>query len=128
MKTSDDRLNQLLSGVKPVPPNVGLAQRIIAQSSIEASTPSNIQASAKHQGVNKDGLFKQVLHTFIFPKPAYALACSMLVGILLGWQNSDMTELDTGFGLDGEIESALQITSIEEDLSSLFLAEVNYYE
>lgn len=128
MNTSDEKLNQLLNSVKPVPPRRDLAQRIIAQSNIEMSQLSSI----KEQGANKDGFLKQILHSFIIPKPAYALACSMLLGLLLGWQNSDMTQfnysLDIDGSMSGEIENVLHTTSVEEDLSSLFLAEVNYYE
>lgn len=127
MNTSDEQLNQLLNSVKPVPPGRDLAPRIIAQSKVE-TTQSSIQPRTKESNINKESLFKQILHSFIFPRPAYALACSMLLGILLGWQNADMTQLDNSFGIGSDIESALQTTSVEDDLSSLFLAEVNYYE
>lgn len=130
MQASDEKLNQLLSSVvAPTSRNLDLAQRIISISSEEMNT-SGTQSNISEISINKEGLFTQILHSFIFPKPAYALACSMMLGILLGWHNSDIAQLAIGFNIssDGEIENALQMTSVEEDLSSLFLAEVNYYE
>jgi hypothetical protein len=112
MNRSDEKLNQLLNSATLVPPRSNLAERIITQSRYEIQSQSNSQEIA----VAKEGFIKQVLRSFIFPKPAYALACSMLVGVLVGWQNP-------GFNMD-----TVQVTSADEDLSSLFLAEVNFYE
>jgi hypothetical protein len=130
MQASDEKLNQLLNSVvAPAARNLDLAQRIISISSEEINA-SSIESNISEININNEGLFTQILHSFIIPKPAYALACSMMVGILLGWHNSDIAQLVIGIniGSDDGIESALQTTSVEEDLSSLFLAEVNYYE
>lgn len=108
MSISDEKLDQLLKSVALAPPSSNLAERIIAQATI-----SPVAASLES---NKKSLFKQILHTFILPKPAYALACSMLVGVLLGWQDST---LDT---------NTIQLASMDEDLSSLFITEVDFYE
>ncbi|MBL4798868.1 MAG: hypothetical protein JKY50_15735 [Oleispira sp.] len=106
MNSSDEKLNQLLNSVAPVPSNSNLAERIIAQAEIPDIN------------VNKESFLKQVLRSLIFPKPAYALACSMLVGVLLGWQNPEVnTNINT-----------IQVASADEELSSLFLAEVNFDE
>lgn len=116
MQTSDEQLNELLKRAAPIPANNNLAQRIILNAN------QNIHGYSEHGNGNADSLFKQILNSFIIPKPAYALACSMLLGVLVGWQNSDVT------GISLNLEESLTVTTIEEDLSSLFLAEVNYYE
>tara|TARA_R110001583_G_scaffold95950_4_gene240023 strand:+ start:675 stop:1067 length:393 start_codon:yes stop_codon:yes gene_type:complete len=130
MKTSDEKLNQLLRSAAPVPQNLGLAQRIISKSIQEAST----KACNESKAINKESLLKQIINSFIIPKPGYALACSMLVGILFGWQSNAITEavvtsnIASELGINLRDESTLQTASVEEDLNSLFLAEVNYYE
>jgi hypothetical protein len=108
MNKSDEKLNQLLNSSKPVPASSNLAQRII----FEAKPQSEFKVTAEYD----ENFIKQFLSSFIFPKPAYALACSMLIGMLLGWQNPDFS-LNT-----------LPLVDIDNDLSSLFLAEVNFYE
>jgi len=108
MNKSDEKLNQLLNGIQTVPSNPNLAQRII----IGAKAQPRVTTSA----VSEETFIKQFLHSLIFPKPAYALACSMLVGVLLGWQNPEFNM------------NTIQVTSVDEDISSLFLAEVNFYE
>jgi hypothetical protein len=108
MNKSDEKLNQLLNSSPPVLASPSLAQRIIA----EAKAQSELKVTV----VYEETFIKQFLHSFIFPKPAYALACSMLVGVLLGWQNPEFT-LNT-----------LPVADIDNDLSSLFLAEVNFDE
>jgi hypothetical protein len=110
MNNSDEQLNQLLNRVTPVPPSSNLAERIIAQARIEP------ELSASETARETEGFFKQMMRNFILPKPAYALACSMLLGVFLGWQNTDVSD---GF---------TQSSSIDDDISSLFIAEVNYYE
>lgn len=128
MKASDEKLNQLLNRSVPVPPSNNLSQRIIANARIDslALSEESVRAEeylvAKENSVNKESLFKQIISSLIIPKPAYALACSMILGVLLGWQNSDMASIDS------TLDNDMQATTIEEDLSSLFLAEVNYYE
>lgn len=115
MKNSDEKLNQLLKSEGSISPRIDLAQRIIAQADPQ------YHVHAKGIAVSpQEGIFKQIIRNLIFPKPVYALACSMLLGMLLGWQSPELI----GFGL----ESNLSVTSVEEDLSSLFLAEVSYYE
>lgn len=116
MQTSDEKLNELLKRAAPIPANNNLAQRIILNAN------QNIHGYSEHGNGNAGSLFKQILSSFIIPKPAYALACSMLLGVLVGWQNSDVA------GISLNLEESLTVTTIEEDLSSLFLAEVNYYE
>ncbi len=116
MQTSDEQLNELLKRAAPIPANNNLAQRIIL------NAEKNIHGYSESTNGNADSLFKQILNSFIIPKPAYALACSMLLGVLVGWQNSDVA------GISLNLEESLTVTTIEEDLSSLFLAEVNYYE
>jgi hypothetical protein len=108
MNNSDEKLNQLLNSSPPVPVISNLAQRIIS----EAKTQSEFKVSVQHE----DTFIKQVLRSFIFPKPVYALACSMLMGMVLGWQNPALTS-DT-----------LSVADFDDDLSGLFLAEVNFYE
>lgn len=108
MSVTDEKLDSLLKGFVPVPPSKNLAERIIAEAAAS-------QVSARIES-NKKSLFRQILNSLIIPQPAYALACSMLVGVLLGWQNSGV-EINT-----------TQIVAVEEDLSSLFIAEVSYYE
>ena len=110
MTISDEHLDQLLKTAIPIPPNPNLAERIIAQA---ATVPVTVSLES-----HDDSLFKQILRALIIPKPVYVLACSMLLGVLLGWQN---TELDMNI-------NPIQIASAEEDLSSVFIAEVNYYE
>jgi hypothetical protein len=110
MNINDEKLDQLLKGGVPVPPSSNLADRIIAQAATS-------QITAKIEG-SKQSLFKQILNSFIIPKPAYALAFSMLVGVLLGWQDS---ALDVN-------ANTIQLASIDEGLSSLFITEVNFYE
>ena len=116
MQTSDEQLNELLKRAAPIPANNNLAQRIIL------NAEKNIHGYSESTNGNADSLFKQILNSFIIPKPAYALACSMLLGVLVGWQNSDVA------GISLNLEESRVVTTIEEDLSSLFLAEVNYYE
>lgn len=107
---NDDQLQQLLQRVLPVNSRSDLAARIIAK------------ADPHYYRLKKESsLLEQIMRSFIFPKPAYAFACSMLIGLLLGWQTSEMTELPM-------MVADIPAVSIEEDLSSLFLAEVNYYE
>jgi hypothetical protein len=110
MNISDEKLDQLLKSAIPIPPSSNLAERIIAQA---ATAPMVTKVDS-----NKKSLFKQILHSFILPKPAYALACSMLVGVLLGWQDSAL-DVNT---------NTIQLASIDEELSSLFIAEYNFYE
>jgi hypothetical protein len=116
MQTSDEQLNELLKRAAPIPVNNNLAQRIIL------SADKNMHGYSENENGNAVSLFKQILNSFMIPKPAYALACSMLLGVLVGWQNSDVA------GVSLNLEESLAVTTIEEDLSSLFLAEVNYYE
>lgn len=106
MNNSDEQLNQLLNRVTPVPPSSNLAKRIIAQAQVE--TVLNTRET--------ESFFKQMMRNFILPKPAYALACSMLLGVFLGWQNTDISDELT------------QMSSVGDDISSIFIAEVNYYE
>lgn len=114
MNRSDEKLNQLLKSVKVVPPRSNLAERIIAQSlPLSENQPD---PNTQILNVNKESLIKQILRSLVFPKPVYALACSMLVGVLVGWQSPDV---DT---------HTMQVTSTAEELSSLFLAEVNFDE
>lgn len=116
MQTSDEQLNELLKRAAPIPVNNNLAQRIIL------SADKNMHGYSENENGNAVSLFKQILNSFMIPKPAYALACSMLLGVLVGWQNSDIA------GISLNLEESFSVTTIEEDLSSLFLAEVNYYE
>ncbi|MEH6447469.1 MAG: hypothetical protein V7765_02310 [Oleispira sp.] len=108
MNKSDEELNQLLNSSPPVPASPNLAQRIIA----EAKVQSELKVPVEYE----ETFIKQFLHTLIFPKPAYALACSMLVGVLLGWQNPEFNM------------NILPVMDVDNDLSSLFLAEVNFDE
>lgn len=116
MQTTDEQLNELLKRAAPIPVNNNLAQRIIL------SADKNMHGYSENENGNAVSLFKQILNSFMIPKPAYALACSMLLGVLVGWQNSDIA------GISLNLEESFLVTTIEEDLSSLFLAEVNYYE
>lgn len=116
MQTTDEQLNELLKRAAPITVNNNLAQRIIL------SADKNMHGYSENENGNAVSLFKQILNSFMIPKPAYALACSMLLGVLVGWQNSDVA------GISLNLEESLAVTTIEEDLSSLFLAEVNYYE
>ena len=109
MNTSDEKLNQLLNSAKVIPPSSNLAERIIAQAHPLSQQSPNFQTA-------DEGFIKQILRSLVFPKPAYALACSMLVGILVGWQNPDSNV------------NTIQVASADEELSSLFLAEVNFDE
>jgi len=108
MNSSDDELNQLLNEVKVPPAGSNLAERIIMQ----AQPSSHLQA----ESVNKDGFLRQFFAALAFPKPGYALACSMLIGVLVGWQNPDVNT------------NAAQTISADEELSSLFLAEITFAE
>lgn len=118
MNRSDEKLEQLLHSATFIPPSTNLAQRIIAESKQQPITEPEFQRKTLH----KEGFIKQILRDLIFPKPAYALACSMLVGILVGWQNP-------GFNMSTDATGTnIQIASADEELSSLFLAEVNFYE
>ncbi len=100
MENDDEQLDQLLKSL-PVPPmSPKLTQKILEQTKVTDDAPQ--------------GLFRQLFDNLMIPKPSFALACSMLVGILLGWQ----------------VTSTLSIDSIpvEDEISSLFLAEVSLYE
>ena len=108
MKSSDDELNQLLNEVKVPPAGSNLAERIIMQ----ARPPSHLQT----ESVNEGGFLKQIVAALAFPKPSYALACSMLIGVLVGWQNPDVNT------------NAVQTISANEELTSLFLAEITFAE
>ncbi|MFT6114112.1 MAG: hypothetical protein ACJA10_001050 [Oleispira sp.] len=108
MKTGDEKLNQLLNSVKSAAPNANLAQRIIVK--------ARSQPDGEVVDMGEETFFKQFFHSFIFPKPVYALACSMLVGILLGWQNPEFNA------------STIPVTPVDNSFSSLFLAEVNFDE
>jgi hypothetical protein len=114
MNRSDEKLNQLLKSVKVVPPRSNLAERIIAQA--QPLSKNQPEPNTQILSVNKESFIKQILRSLVFPKPAYALACSMLVGVLVGWQNPDVNT------------NTMQVASTDEELSSLFLAEVNFYE
>ena len=109
MNTSDKELNQLLNSARVMPASSNLAERIIAQADPLPQQNSSFKTA-------EEGFIKQVLRSLVFPKPAYALACSMLVGILVGWQNPDSNV------------NIIQVASADEELSSLFLAEVNFDE
>lgn len=106
----DEQLEQLLARVSPVPSCNNLAASIIANADPDF-----------HLSEKENGLIQQIMRSFIFPKPAYALACSMLIGVFLGWQSTVLTDVTIA-------TSDVQTLSIEEDLSRLFLAEVHYYE
>lgn len=110
MNNSDEQLNQLLNRVTPVPPSSTLAERIIAQARID------VESNNRETALETEGFFKQMMRNFILPKPAYALACSMLLGVFLGWQNTDVSD------------ELAEISSVNDDISSLFIVEVNYYE
>lgn len=100
MNNDNEQLDQLLNSL-PVPPmSSHLNQRILAAAKVDDGIPV--------------GLFSQLFGNLMIPKPNYALACSMLFGILLGWQ----------------VTSELSVDSIpvDEEISSLFLAEVSFYE
>ena len=124
MNKSDEKLDQLLKSATLIPANANLAERIIAESKRDAIAKPLLQKS----GLGKEGLIKQVLQNLIFPKPAFSLACSMLIGILLGWQSPDITGLITGVDFENNTNITTTAMSVEEDLSRLFLAEVSYYE
>lgn len=109
MNTSDKELNQLLNSVAVKPASSNLAERIIAQAQPLSHQQSSFQTA-------DESFIRQILRSLVFPKPAYALACSMLVGILVGWQNPDSNV------------NIIQVASADEELSSLFLAEVNFDE
>lgn len=118
MNKSDEKLDQLLKSATLIPANANLAERIIAESKRDAIAKPLLQKS----GLGKEGLIKQVLQNLIFPKPAFALAFSMLIGVFVGWQTPDFN-----ISIDAT-NNTVQLTSVNEELSSLFLAEVNYYE
>jgi hypothetical protein len=108
MKTGDEKLNQLLNSVKPNRPSADLALRIIVK--------ARSQQRCDEVGVSDETFIEQVFHSFVFPKPLYAIACSMLVGILLGWQNPELNV------------STMSVTSVDNSVSSLFLAEIDFNE
>jgi hypothetical protein len=116
MNRSDEKLNQLLDRATLIPPSSNLAERIIAQAQPLSQQHSQPQLTIKTAYLKEEGFIKQILCSLIFPKPAYALACSMLVGVLLGWQNPEANT------------NTIQLMTADEELSSLFLAEVNFDE
>lgn len=118
MNKSDDKLDQLLNSATPIPASTNLAERIIAESKRDALVKPQLQK----RELGKKGIINQVLQNLIFPKPAFSLACSMLIGIFVGWQTPDFNR-----GIDNT-SNAVQLMSVDEELSSLFVAEVNYYE
>ena len=109
MNKSDEKLDQLLKSATLIPANANLAERIIAESKRDAIAKPLLQKS----GLGKEGLIKQVLQN---------LAFSMLIGVFVGWQTPDFN-----ISIDAT-NNTVQLTSVNEELSSLFLAEVNYYE
>lgn len=117
MQGSDEKLDQLLKSANPVSPRIDLAQRIITKADPYYHSHVQLEQSL-HAG--EENIFKQVMRRFIFPRPVYALTFSMLVGLLLGWQTLELvnTSADINF----------QLSSVEDDISSLFLSEVSYYE
>lgn len=100
MINDDEQLDQLLNSLSVPPINSQLKQNIIEQT--------------KESGRVSQSVIRQLINNLMIPKPSYALACSMLLGILLGWQV--MSEL------------TVESYSTEEEISSLFLAEVSFYE
>lgn len=131
MQSSDEKLNQLLKSVGPVSSRKDFAQQIITQADPHYHVQPQIQSQADKK-YPEENILKQIIRGLIFPKPAYALACSMLVGILLGWQSPELTGLAKnaamGIDIEGNTNLATTTMSVEEDLSRLFLAEVSYYE
>lgn len=110
MSTGDEKLNQLLNTATVVAPNTDLAERIIHAAKISSS----LETSSEKDLV-QESFMQQFLQSFILPKPAYALACSLLLGVLIGWQSSDSNT-------DSVVVAA------DTEFSSIFLAEVNFYE
>ena len=100
MINDDEQLDQLLNSLSVPPINSQLKQNIIEQT--------------KESGSVSQSVFRQLINSLMIPKPSYALACSMLLGILLGWQVMSELTVDS--------------YSTEEEISSLFLAEVSFYE
>lgn len=117
MQSSDEKLEQLLKRVNPVSSRIDLAQRIIAQADPYYHAQMQVEQSVNG---GEENIFKQIMRRFIFPKPAYALAFSMFMGIVLGWQSLELVNTNADVNL--------QLSSVEEDISSLFLSEVSYYE
>lgn len=111
MHSSDEKLNQLLSSAAVVPSSADFSERIIAE-------------SKRHhiKTTHKEGIFGQILRSLIFPKPAYVFACSMLLGVMVGWQNPSVNMTSN------TIQDIPRITFFDEELSNLFVAEVSYYE
>lgn len=100
MKNDDEQLDQLLNSLSVPSMSPQLNTRIIAQ--------------AKGGGIVQQGLFHQLFNSLMIPKPSYALACSLLFGMVLGWQVTSIFSIES--------------IPVEEDLSSLFVAEVSFYE
>lgn len=127
MKNSDEKINQLLKSVGPISPRIDLAQKIIAQADSQYHVQSKVHPQAGNSPL-EENIFKQIIRGLIFPKPAYALACSTLLGILLGWQSPEITGLPADLNGENNTNMTTTLVSVEEDLSRLFLAEVSYYE
>lgn len=125
MKNSDEKLNQLLKSVGPVSSRRDFAQQIIAQADPQyhLQSQSRVQLQADKE-IPEENILQQIIRGLIFPKPAYALACSMLIGVLLGWQSPELT----GVNFESNTNMTTTTMTVEEDLSRLFLAEVSYYE
>lgn len=98
MQDSDVRLEALLRSVAIEAPATNLAERIIA-----ATKP--VMASTRVLSTSVWDAFRELL----MPKPAFALACALVMGIALGTQTvtasavTDTNNYDNFLSFDGDV-------------------------
>ena len=100
MNNDDVQLEQLLNSLEVVQPSTHLSERIITQARLSEPLPESV--------------FRQIWNGLVIPRPSYALAFSLLLGVLVGWQSPSMLNAEQSL--------------IEDELNNLFYAEVSLYE
>jgi hypothetical protein len=98
----NDNLDVILSNQKIVPPSTNLSARIIAAAAIKKNTPFWMI------------VMQEVSAMLYIPRPAYALAFSVILGVVLG--------------LQGEVEQMISAQDQAQDLFSFIQVETDWTE